>query len=152
MTILSKLQQYNWTKQNILNIKNFLEDKQIPPKMNTRQANAFINKFKQDFKIQKNNLIYEPLNLTVVPSDDEKIKNKILTSIYKSPQALGKGQNNFHQLVLQKYLGIKRKDVIDFLKRQPAYQMFQNKPKVISRGVQAKYPFQFWKGPDVLAY
>ena len=22
--------------------------------------------------------------------------------------------------------------------------MFQNKPKVISRGVQAKYPFQFW--------
>ena len=47
MTILSKLQQYNWTKQNILNIKNFLEHKQIPPKMNTRQANAFINKFKQ---------------------------------------------------------------------------------------------------------
>ena len=78
MTILSKLQQYNWTEANILNIKNFLKHKRIPAKMNTRQANAFIEKFKQDFKIQKTNLLYEPMNLIVVPSDDEEIKTKVL--------------------------------------------------------------------------
>ena len=140
MTILSKLQQYNWTKANIINIMTFLKTNQIPNNFTSRQKKAFTDKFEKDFAVKQGSLIYTPMNLTVVPSDDEKLKNKILTQIYKSPKALGKGQNNFHQLVLQKYLGIKRKDVIDFLKKQPAYQMFQNKPKVISRGVQAKYP------------
>ena len=144
MTILSKLQQYNWTKANIINIMTFLKTNQIPNNFTSRQKKAFTDKFEKNFAVKQGSLIYTPINLTVVPSDDEKLKNKILTQIYKSPEALGKGQNNFHQLVLQKYLGIKRKDVIDFLKKQPAYQMFQNKPKVISRGVQAKYPFQYW--------
>ena len=122
----------------------FLKTNQVPKNLNSRQKKSFTEKFKNDFAVKQGSLIYMPMNLTVVPSDDEKLKNKILTQIYKSPEALGKGQNNFHQLVLQKYLGIKRKDVIEFLKKQPAYQMFQNKPRVISRGVQAKYPFQYW--------
>ena len=37
MTILSKLQQYNYTKENINHIINYLETKTIPPKLNARQ-------------------------------------------------------------------------------------------------------------------
>ena len=137
MTILSKLQQYNFTKENINNIIAFIKNKTLPPKLNTRQANAFIKKFKQDFVVVKGNLVYEPLNLIAVPSDDEKIKQKVLEQVYKSPQALGKGQNNFHQLVLQKYLGIKRKDVIEFLKKQPTYQMYQSSPRNVNKAIKA---------------
>ena len=142
MTILSKLQQYNFTKENINNIIAFIKNKTLPPKLNTRQANAFIKKFKQDFVVVKGNLVYEPLNLIAVPSDDEKIKQKVLEQVYKSPQALGKGQNNFHQLVLQKYLGIKRKDVIEFLKKQPTYQMYQSSPRNVNRAIKATKPLQ----------
>ena len=115
MTVISKLQQYNYTKENINRIINYLKTKTIPPKFNARQRKAFVEKFGKDFTVEKNLLVYKPLNLIAVPSDDENIKNKVLQQVYKSPQALGKGQNNFHQLVLQKYLGIKRKDAIDFL-------------------------------------
>ena len=37
------------TKENINNIIAFIKNKTLPPKLNTRQANAFIKKFKQDF-------------------------------------------------------------------------------------------------------
>ena len=142
MTVISKLQQYNYTKENINHIINYLTTKTIPPKLNARQRKAFVEKFGKDFTVEKNLLIYKPLNLIAVPSDDESIKNKVLQQVYKSPQALGKGQNNFHQLVLQKYLGIKRKDVIDFLKKQPSYQMYQVAPRNVNRALKATKPLQ----------
>ena len=37
MTVISKLQQYNYTKENINHIINYLETKTIPPKLNARQ-------------------------------------------------------------------------------------------------------------------
>ena len=95
MTVISKLQQYNYTKENINLIINYLKTKTIPPKLNARQRKAFVEKFGKDFTVEKNLLIYTPLNLIAVPSDDENIKNKVLQQVYKSPQALGKGQNNF---------------------------------------------------------
>ena len=133
MTVISKLQQYNYTKENINRIINYLKTKTIPPKFNARQRKAFVEKFEKDFTVEKNLLVYKPLNLIAVPSDDENIRKKVLQQVYKSPQALGKGQNNFHQLVLQKYLGIRRKDVIDFLKKQPSYQMYQVAPRNVNR-------------------
>ena len=91
----------------------------------------------KDFAVEKDLLIYKPLNLIAIPSNNEKMKNKVLEQVYKSPQSLAKGINNFHQLVLQKYLGIKRKDVIEFLKKQPAYQMYQSSPRNVNRALKA---------------
>ena len=142
MTVLSKLQQYNWTKANIENIKTFLETKEPPSDLTPRQKKSFEEKYRKDFVVEKGKLIYKPLRLIVVPSDDESIKEKVLNQVYKSPQALGKGQNNFHQLVLQKYLGIKRKDVIQYLKKQPGYQMYQTTPRNVSRALRANKPLQ----------
>ena len=140
MTILSKLQQYNYSHENINHIINYLKTKTLPPKLNPRQRKAFVTKFGKDFAVEKDLLIYKPLNLIAIPSNNEKMKNKVLEQVYKSPKALGKGQNNFHQLVLQKYLGIKRKDVIEFLKKQPAYQMYQSSQR---RLYQTLYNFPF---------
>ena len=142
MTILSKLQQYNYSQENINHIINYLKTKTLPPKLNARQRKAFVTKFGKDFAVEKDLLLYKPLNLIAIPSNNEKMKNKVLEQVYKSPQALGKGQNNFHQLVLQKYLGIKRKDVIEFLKKQPAYQMYQSSPRNVNRALKANKPLQ----------
>ena len=103
MTILSKLQQYNYSQENINHIINYLKTKTLPPKLNTRQRKAFVDKFGEDFAVEKDLLIYKPLNLIAIPSNNEKIKNKVLEQVYKSPQALGKGQNNFHQLSKSNY-------------------------------------------------
>ena len=45
MTILSKLQQYNYSQENINHIINYLKTKTLPPKLNARQRNAFVDKF-----------------------------------------------------------------------------------------------------------
>ena len=74
MTVLSKLQQYNFTQENINHIINYLKTKTIPPKLNTRQRKAFVEKFDKDFIVDKSMLIYKPLDLMVIPSDNEKIK------------------------------------------------------------------------------
>ena len=145
MGILNKLQQYKWTKQNINNIIDYVKTKQLPSSLKTlSQKKAFVEKFGTDFITVKGNLVYKPLNLIAVPSDDDAIKDRVLTQVYKSPEALGKGQNALHSLVLTKFLGIKRRDVIEFLKKQPTYQLYQTKPRIVSKGIQAKYPFQYW--------
>ena len=76
MTILSKLQQYNYSQENINHIINYLKTKTLPPKLNARQRNAFVAKFGKDFAVEKDLLIYKPLNLIAIPSNNEKIKNK----------------------------------------------------------------------------
>ena len=92
MTILSKLQQYNYTDENIGNIMNFIQTKTLPSKLNARQRKSFVEKFGKDFVVEKNMLIYKPLNLIATPSNNEKMKTKILQQIYRSPEALGKGK------------------------------------------------------------
>ena len=75
-------------------------------------------------------LYYCPLNLQVVPSDNKAVKERILMEEYKSPQALGKGQGNLHQLTFLLYLGLSRNDMKEFLRRQPEYQLFQSRSKL----------------------
>ena len=53
MTILSKLQQYNYSQENINHIINYLKTKTLPPKLNTRQRKAFVTKFGKDFAVEK---------------------------------------------------------------------------------------------------
>ena len=86
--------------------------------------------------------IFQPLGLEVVPSNNEKAKQDVLNKVFNSPQAIGKGQNNFHQLVLQSYLGIKKDDVIRFLKTKPEHQMFQSSPQNVSRALRSNKPLQ----------
>ena len=53
MTVLSKLQQHNFTKQNIDHIINYLKTKTISPKLNTREREVFVEKFGKDFVVEK---------------------------------------------------------------------------------------------------
>ena len=108
----------------------------------SRQRRRFKEKFSKNFDVHKSKLKYTPLDLEVIPSDDTKAKQVVLDRVFKSPQSIGKGQNNFHSLVLQKYLGIKKDDVIQFLKTKPEYQLFQSAPRNVNRALRANKPLQ----------
>ena len=42
--------------------------------MNARQRKTFVTKFGKDFAVEKDLLIYKPLNLIAIPSNNEKVK------------------------------------------------------------------------------
>ena len=163
MTILNQLQNYNWSTSNIENIKKYIKMKKKPSNVKSfieqfiqrshsslekeeleretsKLLDEYNSKFSENFYIRNDKLYYKPLNLQIVPKDDEERKQIILKKHFHGPEGIGKGQNNFHHYILSKYLGITRDDVIAFLKNQPEYQLFQNKPRMTTSGIEAKYP------------
>ena len=129
MTILNKLQNYPWTAAIIHSLLTgtFIKNK--------KDYNTYVRRrYKTDFEIRKGKLFYIPLNLEVVPEDKPEEINRILESLYDRGEATGKGLNHFHQFVLQHYLGIRRKDVIAFLKTKPEYQLRQDKSRIVAKG------------------
>ena len=165
MTILNQLQNYNWSTSNInienikkyikmkkkpSNIKSFIEqfiqrshnslEKEELERETSKLLDEYNSKFSENFYVRNDKLYYKPLNLQIVPKDDEERKQIILKKHFHGPEGIGKGQNNFHNYILSKYLGITRDDVIAFLKNQPEYQLFQNKPRMTTSGIEAKYP------------
>ena len=139
MTILNQLQNYNWSTSNIENIKKYIKMKKKPSKIKSfieqfiqrshsslekeelepytsKLLDEYNSKFSENFYIRNDKLYYKPLNLQIVPKDDEERKQIILKKHFHGPEGIGKGQNNFHHYILSKYLGITRDDVIAFLK------------------------------------
>lgn len=144
MTILQKLQNYKWTKETIQDLIHYFRSGAIPDWItNQRQFKRFGEKY-ADFVVERGRLIYQPLHLEVIPSDDPAKIRTILEEIYRSPEAIGKGQNNFYNYVLTKYLGIKRGVITTFLKEKPEYQLRQDKPKIVSKGILATKPFEYF--------
>ena len=145
MLSIQSLQQIDWSSENINNIKKYITERIIPDNLNNRQRNTFVNRFQNNFMIKDDMLFYEPLKLAIIPSDDNNKakRHKILEEMFKRPEAIGKGQNNFHQLILRNYLGINREEIIDFLKSKPEYQLFQKKTTVISKSLRPQYPFHY---------
>jgi len=135
MNTLKRLQQLNFTTNNIKNVIEMMRNKTMSSK-DLKKYDGFI--------VSNNNLIYKPLGLRVIPKDDQVLKNDILEQIYKFPESLGKGINQLHQYVLQNYLGIIKNDVIEFLQNQSEYQIGRSKPRIINKGIQTSKPFQYW--------
>jgi hypothetical protein len=160
MTILNQLQNYNWSHSNVENIKEIIRSKNsknsdllnkmqgshnfikklISENENSNVRRDYHSKFRELFNVKNDVLYYKPLSLQIIPKDDEKEKENILNKHFHGPEGIGKGQNNFHSYILSKYIGITRDDVIAFLKKQPEYQLFQNKPRISTVGIQPKRP------------
>ena len=139
MTILNKLQNLPWTSTIIESLLKgtFVQNDND---LRTYQRRGYGT----DFENKKGKIFYKPLNLEVVPSDKPDEIKRVLDEVYNRPEATGKGQNQFHQYILQHYLGIKRRNVIAYLNTKPEYQMRQTKTRLVSKGIQATRPFQYW--------
>jgi len=90
------------------------------------------------FVVRSNKLFYAPLGLEVF---DPERKAQALQELYHNPISLGKGQQTFYHLVLSKYLGITRKECIEFLTRQSDYQLTRESKRVYQKQMTANRPF-----------
>jgi hypothetical protein len=144
---IQSLQQYDWREKSVNQIIEYLRDNKFPKKLTRRQWIRFVDKYRKHFYVKEvdgvSTLYYRPRGLRVVPSDNKAAKERILMEVYKSPEALGKGQSNFHQLVLLQHLGLNRNDTTEFLRRQPEYQLFQSRSKLVNKSLQPRHPLHY---------
>jgi hypothetical protein len=128
------------TDETIDMVKEYIRTKLIPPEI--KSSYHFQKKYKH-FKLNNDGeLLYEPLKLVVVKKANIE---GILANLYKNDKnALGKGIVNFYKYVCSKYINIKRKDIQEFLKKQPNYQMNKRITHRVNKPIIAKAPNSLW--------
>lgn len=140
--IYRKLNNYDYS--NIDQIKQYILHKTIPQNLSVRDQNNFLKKYSSNWGIRNNKLVFLPLNLIVVENDNE--RQQILKDVYKDPvKSLAKGQKALYASISHAYLNISREDIINFLKKQPIYQMTYKPPTTKeNKPIFATYPNEKW--------
>lgn len=141
-----KLNNYDYSKENIDAVKHYLETNQLPATLITGlQRKVFQNRYKPSlWEVRGAALYYKPLNLQCVPKEAD--KEPLLRELYNDPQiGTGAGIISFYHKVCSKYLGIKRKEVKAFLENQTAYQITKKPQRPINRPVIGEYPNHRWE-------
>ena len=141
--LFKTLNNYDYSEDNIKNIKNYLRDGTIPNELNT---NSKINKFKErydNFEIKDDNLFYKPLNLEVIP---EHYKHTKLKELYDDIKfGAGASARNFYYKIIDHYLNITRQDVTDYVNDQPAHQITTHQlPRRVDPQKLSPYPNYKW--------
>ena len=138
-----KLNNYDYSENNIENIKNYLKNDFIPSDLLTNYKSNLFKKRFDKFELKDNKLYYKPLDLEVIEDND---KEKIMKDLYNDYK-VGPGSSirSFYNKIQQRYLNIKRDDVDKFIKDEPAYQITTHeKPKMINHPNLSHFPNQKW--------
>ena len=143
MSILKTLNNYDYSEDNIKNIKEYLKNGSIPSNLTTNhKINLFKKRF-DEFEIKDDNLYYKPLNLEVVEEHFKHTKLKELYDDFKF--GAGASARNFYYKVVDKYLNITREDVTDFVNDQAPHQITTHKQeKRLDAPKQSPYPNYKW--------
>jgi hypothetical protein len=140
--LFNTVNNFDYSEENIKNIKNYLRDGTIPTELNT---NSKINKFKErydNFEI-KNDNFFKPLNLQVIP---EHFKHTKLKELYDDIK-FGAGSSciNFYYKIVDHYLNITRQDVTNFVNDQAPHQITTYQlPRGIDPPKLSPYPNYKW--------
>ena len=141
------LNNLTFTHESINNISDFLKLGEVPMGLDKRQLKKFLNRFSTNWEIQDGALVFTPLELEAIATEDI---DPLLKEIYADPvMSLAKGINAFYDCIRKSYVGITRKDVTNFLKLQEDYQLTFVKKKVAQKPIYATYPNEKW-GCDLI--
>ena len=141
--IYLKLNNYDYSTTHLNNVKHYLLTNQLPSDLTPQQTKTFKMRYKPDlFEVKNNKLFYKPLNLECVENDNKENILKLLYDDFKI--GTGTGIKSFYYKVIDKYLGIKRADVKDFIINQVPYQLRKQVDKPINKPIIAEYPNQRW--------
>ena len=142
VTVNKWLSEIVFTPQLIQEIGHYLKTNELPPHhvKTDPQHHSWVRNF-AEFRIQDQTLFYNYLE--VIPNTPAVIRD-VLTEIYNSPEALGKGINALFKYVQSKYIGIRRAQVQLFLRNQIPYQLGFQQPRIVNRGIVTTQPFQTW--------
>ena len=142
--LLLKYNMYNYNDDFLNKIKDYLRtgDLYWGGEELSKSRQERIKKQYRNFQVRNNDIYYTPLNLKVVP--ESKVQETLQREYDDPVVGLASGIKSFYNKLSQKYLGIKRKHIEDFLKKQQPYQLTKNKPRVINRPHVALYPNHRW--------
>jgi hypothetical protein len=135
------LAQIDFTLDLIYEIIDYKKTNLFPTFIKSVEQAQDFKKHFGDAEVRKDKLFFE--NREVIPNVPSQIR-EVLTEVYNSPEALGKGQNALHKYIETKYIGINRAEVKAFLKKQIPYQLGFAQPRVVNRGIVTSAPFQTW--------
>jgi transposase InsO family protein len=147
--IFLKLNNYDYSRENLAHVAEFLRTGVVPDAIaDPRQRRTFEKRYGSgEFELKPRSrvatIIYKPLNLELVCKDD--IEKK-LTPLYKDPKiGTGMGIRTFYGKVVQKYIGINRDEVRDFIQKQTPYQLTKAPPRPVNKPIIGNYPNHRWE-------
>ena len=127
--IINKLNNYDWSDEQIEIVKNYILNGVLP----SQKKKRFIEKYK-DFVVENNKIIYKPLNLEVIPNDK---KEETLKRFYDEFKAIGSGKVSFYKKITSHYININREYCSEFLSKQPIYQMNTEQKHITNKPILA---------------
>ena len=142
MTLIQlKYNNYDFSDIVINDVKSYIQTHIYPIDLKTNyKKKLYDNKWK-GFILKDNALFYEPEKLVVIENAD---KERILKQEYNSPNSAGLGYRQFYYLIASKYLNIKRKEVQEFLNKQPTYQITRQSSHFINKPILASHCNERW--------
>jgi hypothetical protein len=144
--LMKTLNNIFYDEEIINEFRNYLSNKRFY--RNAELKNKFRKEPYNKFKLQNDQIIYQPTNLIVIEDDEQ--KQEALNNLFNDDtNILGKGVVAFYKYVISKYINITRTDVNNFLATKGFYQMTQSITKKINKPIIAKYPNQLW-GIDLI--
>ena len=126
----------NFTRDNIKNIIDYIKFRKLPdlePKPLKNWINQYCNK---PFKIINNQL---SLDDHLIIANNEHDIEATLAAEYDTLNYAGIGIISFYKKICNKYIGIKRHDVAEFLKKQPYYQITKPLNHKVNKVIVANY-------------
>jgi hypothetical protein len=142
--IFYKLNNYDYSRENLERVKDYLRTGQTPADLNDRQRATFVQRYgRGEFEVKRNRVFYKPLGVELVCKEDIEAKLQPLYDDFKV--GVGSGIKGFYAKVLQKYIGINRDEVAVFLRKQTPYQLTKQPRRPINRPVIGNYPNHRWE-------
>ena len=141
-----KLNNYDYSDENLARVKNFLATGQLSNAVDwvDYKKATFRRRFTpKKWEVRNTTLVYKPKDLEVVPKAD--ISNTLL-NLYQDPQiGIGMAVRSLYNKVVDKYLGIKRNVVEEFIKGQTSYQLTKQPTKVTNKPIVTEFPNDRWQ-------
>lgn len=127
-----------YTDEAVDAAQRFLETGRVPAGVN-RQTFA---KHWQGFHLADKQLVHTESGCVVVPHS--KIV-PLLTKLYAQP-SWKSGRDRFHARIAERYLGVSRQNVLEFLRRQETWQLHQPIRRLrVRQAVLSKHPLDHWQ-------
>ena len=146
--LLNTLNNIKFSDQKLRDIKSYIQTNELPefdPPYAEKKKEQFLKNFDNDDYAIKDDgtLIYKPLNKEILTTRE---KDEKLSELYDDDKVgVGTGIKSFYNKVADKYVGIGKGEVGNFLKGQTSYQITKPEPKVVNKPIITTYPNQRWQ-------
>ena len=133
MSIINKLNNYDWNDKQIELIKDYAINNVIPNLKTKALRTRFVEKYK-DFIVDDDKLRYKSIYLEVIPNSK---REETIQKFYNEFKSLGTGKVGLYKKISSNYININRQYCSEFLVKQPTYQINTETRHVVNKPILA---------------